>query len=206
MMAVAPPAPSAEPSAWATLVDDRVQDVSLTKLAADLRAANLREQNRGRDFVVRVTPLYAHPAPTEVPSEPVGWVEYDSLTNNIRWTPSGVVLPEGTPLYARPAPALPAALTSEPVAVVCEIFGSPGAALTNAGHGLPMGTRLYTHPAPTEPTAACVEAMRMALEFCEQVHGGVTDSADGTVEAITVWCPEVIDALRAQIEQIGGGR
>lgn len=65
---------------------------------------------------------------------------------------------------------------------------------------------LHAHPAPAEPTAACVEAMRMALEFCEQIHGGVTDSADGTVEAITVWCPEVIDALRAQIEQIGGGR
>jgi len=56
--------------------------------------------------------------------------------------------------WNRRAPAEP----SEPVAVVCEIFGSPGAALTNAGHGLPIGTRLYAHPAPAEPTDEMVEA------------------------------------------------
>ena len=39
-------------------------------------------------------------------------------------------------------------------------------------------------------------AMQMALEALEQLQGGCTDSDDGTVEAITVWCPEVIDALR----------
>ncbi len=31
------------------------------------------------------------------------------------------------------------------------------------------------------------------------LQGGCTDSDDGTVEAITVWCPEVIDALRAAL-------
>jgi hypothetical protein len=45
------------------------------------------------------------------------------------------------------------------------------------------------------------EAMKMALEALEQLQGGCTDSDDGTVEAITVWCPEVIDALRQAIEQ-----
>ena len=38
--------------------------------------------------------------------------------------------------------------------------------------------------------------MEQALEFCESVHGGCTDSDDGAVEAITVWCPEIIEALR----------
>jgi hypothetical protein len=33
------------------------------------------------------------------------------------------------------------------------------------------------------------------------LQGGCTDSDDGTVEAITVCCPEVIDALRQAIEQ-----
>jgi hypothetical protein len=44
-------------------------------------------------------------------------------------------------------------------------------------------------------------AMKQALEALEQLQGGCTDSDDGTVEAITVWCPEVIDALRQAIEQ-----
>ena len=39
------------------------------------------------------------------------------------------------------------------------------------------------------------EALRMALEALEQLQGGCTDHDDGTVEAITVWCPEVIDAI-----------
>ena len=41
--------------------------------------------------------------------------------------------------------------------------------------------------------------MEQALEFCESVHGGCTDSDDGTVEAITVWCPEIIEALRTAL-------
>lgn len=44
-------------------------------------------------------------------------------------------------------------------------------------------------------------AAQQALEVLEQLHGGCTDSNDGTVEAITVWCPEVIDALRAALAQ-----
>ena len=45
------------------------------------------------------------------------------------------------------------------------------------------------------------EAAQQALEFCESVHGGCTDSDDGTVEAITIWCPELIEALRAALKQ-----
>jgi len=60
--------PSAEPVAWATLVDDAVHDVNLTKIAADLRAQNLREQKRGRDFVMSVAPLYVAPRPSAEPT------------------------------------------------------------------------------------------------------------------------------------------
>ena len=45
------------------------------------------------------------------------------------------------------------------------------------------------------------EAAQSALECLENLQGGCTDSGDGTVEAITVWCPEVIDALRAALAQ-----
>ena len=45
------------------------------------------------------------------------------------------------------------------------------------------------------------EVAQQALEFCESVHGGCTDSNDGTVEAITIWCPELIEALRAALKQ-----
>ena len=45
------------------------------------------------------------------------------------------------------------------------------------------------------------KAARMALEALEQLQGGCTDSNDGTMEAITVWCPEVITALRQALEQ-----
>ena len=46
------------------------------------------------------------------------------------------------------------------------------------------------------------EALKLALEVLEQLQGGCTDHNDGTVEAITVWCPEVIDAiLEALAEQ-----
>lgn len=44
-------------------------------------------------------------------------------------------------------------------------------------------------------------AMRMTRETLEQLHGGCTDSDDGTVEALTVWCPEAIAALDAAIQQ-----
>ena len=40
------------------------------------------------------------------------------------------------------------------------------------------------------------EAAQQALEALEALQGGCTDSDDGTVEAITVWCPEIIDALK----------
>jgi len=45
------------------------------------------------------------------------------------------------------------------------------------------------------------EAAQDALETLEQLHGGCTDSDDGTVEAITVWCPEIINALRAALTE-----
>ena len=43
------------------------------------------------------------------------------------------------------------------------------------------------------------KAAEQALEVLEQLHGGCTDSDDGTVEAITVWGPEVIEDLRAAL-------
>ena len=45
------------------------------------------------------------------------------------------------------------------------------------------------------------EALKLALEALESLQGGCTDSDDGTVEAITVWCPEVIDAIREALAQ-----
>jgi hypothetical protein len=45
------------------------------------------------------------------------------------------------------------------------------------------------------------QAMRAALEVLENLQGGCTDHDDGTVEAITVWCPEVIEQLRAALAQ-----
>lgn len=45
------------------------------------------------------------------------------------------------------------------------------------------------------------QAAKMALEALENLQGGCTDSDDGTVEAITVWCPEIIDALREALAQ-----
>lgn len=44
-------------------------------------------------------------------------------------------------------------------------------------------------------------AMEQALDCLEQLQGGCTDSDDGTVEAITVWCPEIVDALRAALAE-----
>ncbi len=45
------------------------------------------------------------------------------------------------------------------------------------------------------------QAVEKAIEALEQLQGGCTDSEDGTVEAITVWCPEVIEALRAALAE-----
>ena len=45
------------------------------------------------------------------------------------------------------------------------------------------------------------QAAQQALDALESLQGGCTDHDDGTVEAITVWCPEVIDALRTALEQ-----
>ena len=45
------------------------------------------------------------------------------------------------------------------------------------------------------------KAAQQALEALESLQGGCTDSNDGTVEAITVWCPEVIEPLRAALAQ-----
>ena len=47
-----------------------------------------------------------------------------------------------------------------------------------------------------------LEASKLALDTLENLHGGCTDSDDGTYEAITVHCPEVIEALHQAIEQV----
>ncbi len=49
------------------------------------------------------------------------------------------------------------------------------------------------------PTPPLRDAAQAALDALESLQGGCTDSEDGTVEAITVWCPEVIDNLRAAL-------
>jgi hypothetical protein len=45
------------------------------------------------------------------------------------------------------------------------------------------------------------DALKLALEALEQLQGCCTDHDDGTVEAITVWCPEVIDAIKEALAQ-----
>jgi len=45
------------------------------------------------------------------------------------------------------------------------------------------------------------KALKLALEVLEQLQGGCTDHDDGTVEAITVWCPEVISAIEEALAQ-----
>ena len=53
-----------------------------------------------------------------------------------------------------------------------------------------------------EPTMTTLrQAAQQALEALENLQGGCTDSDDGTVDALTVWCPEVITALRKALEQ-----
>ena len=45
------------------------------------------------------------------------------------------------------------------------------------------------------------QAAQQALEALADLQGGCTDSDDGTAEALTVWCPEVITALRKALAQ-----
>jgi hypothetical protein len=44
-------------------------------------------------------------------------------------------------------------------------------------------------------TDKLAEALRLSIKTLEDLQGGCTDSNDGTVEALTVWCPEVITQL-----------
>jgi hypothetical protein len=53
----------------------------------------------------------------------------------------------------------------------------------------------------TTPTLR--EAAQAALDALESLQGGCTDSGDGTVETLTVWCPEVVEALRAALAEDG---
>lgn len=39
--------------------------------------------------------------------------------------------------------------------------------------------------------------LRQALEIFEYLHGKCTD--DGTVEDVTIWCPEIIAALQERL-------
>jgi hypothetical protein len=45
------------------------------------------------------------------------------------------------------------------------------------------------------------EAAKQALDTLESLQGGCTDAHDGTVEAITVWCPEIIEALHNALKE-----
>lgn len=45
------------------------------------------------------------------------------------------------------------------------------------------------------------EALKAAIDALESLQGGCTDHDDGTVEAITVWCLEIIDRGRAALAQ-----
>ena len=45
------------------------------------------------------------------------------------------------------------------------------------------------------------EALKLALEVLEDLQGGCTDSDDGTIEAITVCCPEVITTIKEALAQ-----
>ena len=45
------------------------------------------------------------------------------------------------------------------------------------------------------------QAAQQALEALADLQGGCTDSDDGTVEALTVWCPQVIADLRSALAQ-----
>jgi hypothetical protein len=45
------------------------------------------------------------------------------------------------------------------------------------------------------------KAAEDALKVLEELHGGCTDSDDGSVECLTIWVPEVITALRAALAE-----
>jgi hypothetical protein len=103
-LAAPQPAPSAEPVAWRTVVDDATHSVSVTKTAAEMRASLFREENRGRDFLVRVVPLYDAPQPA--PSvDPVGWqwLRTAHFRKNRPTEDPGA----WRPLYTAPQPTLP---------------------------------------------------------------------------------------------------
>lgn len=90
----------------------------------------------------------------------------------------------------KPAPA-------EPVAwMVYTLDGKSVCVTDNPTDFTPQHRALPLYTAPQLAPDALREAARMALEVLEALQGGCTDSDDGTVEAITVHCPEVIAALR----------
>jgi hypothetical protein len=95
------PAPSAKPVAWRTVVDDATHSVSVTKTAAEMRASLFREENRGRDFLVRVVPLYDAPQPAPS-AEAVAWmtVEEDGTRHGLRYWREGTH--REVPLYMAP--------------------------------------------------------------------------------------------------------
>lgn len=59
--------------------------------------------------------------------------------------------------------------------------------------------RFAMHDTETTDDTDDTALLRQALEIFEHLHGRCTDSDDGTVEDITVWCPEIIAALRARL-------
>jgi len=110
------------------------------------------------------------------------------------------------------APPAPSAEPSEPVAWTRDGWGPDCGSYVEFYTPDEMGSRdrtgltpLYAHPAPADPSAACVDAMRMALEA---LRVAVTQNEHDmlmTGEECRA-ASAAIDALRAQIEQIGGGR
>jgi hypothetical protein len=100
-LAAPQPAPSAEAVAWRTVVDDATHSVSVTKTAAEMRASLFREENRGRDFLVRVVPLYDAPQPAPS-AEAVAWmtVEEDGTRHGLRYWREGTH--REVPLYMAP--------------------------------------------------------------------------------------------------------
>jgi len=85
-----------------------------------------------------------------------------------------------------------------------------------SGNGVHFGTQCVatTHMEPREQRQAdasliaaapdLLDACKEALNILESLQGGCTDSDDGTVEAITVWSPEVIEALIKAIAKATG--
>jgi hypothetical protein len=117
--------------------------------------------------------------------------------SDIQSDPEGIlILDPDAPMRA----AAPPAPSVEPVA--CGACNGSGCMVRDPDIGTDQecfvcdGTGVSDDSTPPDHLAA----MRQALDALEQLQGGCTDSDDGTVEAITVWCPEVIDALRAALE------